>query len=340
MIGDVAALTTSEGSSETPRKGHRWPSGMRSRKAVAGLVILMVFALVALFGPMAIHRDPSAFSDSGLTGPSSAHWLGTTQTGQDIFTQLVYSTRVSMWVGFVSAAIATVLSLLVGLVGGYFVGIVEEGLSTLSNIFLVIPALPLVIVLAGYLPSSGSLTVAVVISVTGWAWGARVIRSQTSSIRRRDYIEAARASGESAWRIILTEILPNLLAIVAAGFLGTVIFAILTQTSIAFLGLSSISTWSWGTMLYWAQSAGALQLGAWWWFVPPGVCIGLVGIGLALVNFGLDEVINPRLRVEAPRRGRRAGRFESRSVPDRDMDMDRGAVASRAWTSTNGSVGR
>jgi peptide/nickel transport system permease protein len=282
---------------KTPRRtASRFRNGLRSRKLLAGSVLLGVFVLVAVLGPALVTTDPSALSSAVLQPPSSAHWLGTTQTGQDVFAQLVISTRISMLVGFLAAAVATALSVIIGLIAGYVGGLLDEILSVASNVFLVIPALPLVIVLAGYLPNKGSLSVALVISVTGWAWGARVIRVQTLSIRKRDYVEAARASGESFIRILLWEILPNEGAIIAASFLGTVIFAILTQASIAFLGLSDVSSWSWGTMLYWAQSSNALLLGAWWWFIPPGLCIGLVGTSLALMNFGIDELINPRLR--------------------------------------------
>lgn len=270
--------------------------GLRSGKIIAGLAILAVFVLAAILGPVFDHTDPSALSPVQLAPPSGAHWLGTTQTGQDVFAQLLDGTGVSLMVGFLSAAIATVLSLVVGVSSGYLSGIPDELLSVLSNIFLVIPALPLVIVLAGYLQNRGSISVAVVIAVTGWAWGARVLRAQTMSIRRRDYVEAARATGESTLRIIFAEILPNETAIIASGFIFTVIFAILTQAGLAFLGLSDVSTWSWGTMLYWAQTGEALQVGAWWWFLPPGLCIALVGTALALVNFGIDEFVNPRLR--------------------------------------------
>jgi peptide/nickel transport system permease protein len=166
----------------------------------------------------------------------------------------------------------------------------------LSNLFLVIPALPLLVVLTSFLPSASYLVVAVVISVTGWAWGARVLRAQTLSLRQLDYVQAARAAGERAWRIILFEILPNEVAIVASSFLFTVLFAILTDAGLIFLGLGDTSQWSWGLILYWAQNNEALTVGAWWWFVPPGLCIALVGVALALINFGLDELINPRLR--------------------------------------------
>jgi peptide/nickel transport system permease protein len=271
-------------------------AALRSPKILAGFALLAFFVLAAIIGPLVYPTDPSALSTAALQGPSAAHLLGTTATGQDVLAQLLAGGRVSLFVGFVSAAIATIIGMVVGIAGGYISGLTDEVLSVVTNIFLVIPTLPLVIVISGYLPSRGAVSVTVVIAVTGWAWGARVQRAQTLSIRRRDYVRAAKATGEGIGRILLWEILPNEMAIVVAGFLFTVIFAILTQAGLAFLGLSSVSEWSWGTMLYWAQNGQALQAGAWWWFVPPGLCIALVGSSLALINFGIDEFINPRLR--------------------------------------------
>ncbi|MET8867934.1 ABC transporter permease [Nonomuraea sp. NPDC004580] len=274
-------------------------------KIKIGAGILVFFALVAVFGPLFIGADPAATSDAGLQGPSAEHWLGTTQTGQDILVQLVYGARVSLGVGVLSALIATVLAVAVGLVGGYVGGAVDEALSVLTNIFLVLPALPLIIVLAGYLPQRGVASVAVVIAVTGWAWGARVLRAQTLSVRRRDFVQAARASGEGPLRIVFFEILPVLLPVIATSFLATVVAAILAEAGLSFLGLADLSTVSWGSMLYFAQNGQALLIGAWWWFIPPGLCIALIGTGLALVNFGIDEIANPRLRtIKVPRKAR------------------------------------
>ncbi|WP_433190418.1 ABC transporter permease [Actinoallomurus sp. CA-150999] len=279
---------------------------MRSPKIVFGLGILAFFVLLALAGPLLVGGDPTATSGDTLQGPSAHHWLGTTQTGQDVLTQLVFGARVSLTVGGLSAVIATVLSIVVGLVGGYFGGVVDEVLSVLTNIFLVLPALPLVIVLAGYLPKRGVASVAVVIALTGWAWGARILRAQTLSLRRRDFVEAARAAGERPLRIIFCEILPVELPVIATSFLATVVAAILTETGLSFLGLADLSSVSWGSMLYYAQNGQALLLGAWWWFIPPGLCIALIGTGLGLVNFGIDEIANPRLRsAKLPRRTRR-----------------------------------
>lgn len=309
-----------------------WISGFRSPKTIIGLIIVGFFAIVALFGPLVVHTDPSAVSFQVLLPPSPAHLLGTTHTGQDIFAQMVVGTRVSMLVGFAAAIFATILSLMIGLASGYLGGLPDELLSLVSNIFLVIPTLPLVIILAGAMPSAGSLPIIIVIAATAWAWGARVLRAQTLSLRKRDFVEAARATGESTFRIIFREILPNQTAIVAATFLSTVIGAILTQASLAFLGLTDVTEWSWGGMLYWAQNSSALNYGAWWWFVPPGLCIALLGTALSLINFGIDEFINPRLRLagiatkkgaknavarmHAPRGSQRAPRRKSRPPGD------------------------
>jgi len=261
-----------------------------------GLGIVGFFFLVALAGPLLVHGDPLAFSADQLQSPSLAHLLGTTQTGQDVFTQVVLGARATLLVGFATGALATVLSVIIGLTAGYFGGAVDELLSLLINIFLVMPALPLAIVLAGYVPVHGPLPVALVISFTGWAWGARVLRAQTLSLRRREFVQAARATGEHWHRVIFWEILPNEIAIVASSLVFTIIFAILTEIGLEFLGLSDVTLNSWGNMLYWASNSNALLVGAWWWFLPPGLCIALLGAGLAFINSGIDEITNPRLR--------------------------------------------
>ncbi len=268
------------------------PSG----KVLVGMGLLGFFVLVAVVGPLIAPYDPSATSPETLQPPSPAHLLGTTQTGQDVLSELLVAARTTLLVGGVAGAVATALAVLVGVTAGYLGGLEDELLSALSNVFLVIPALPLVIVLAGYLRGAGPLSVALVISVTGWAFGARVLRAQTLSLRERDFVKAAPARGEGTARIVLVEILPNELAVIVSGFLLITIFAILTEASLAFLGIGSVSSWSWGSMLYWAQNAEAFTIGAWWWYVPPGLCIALVATSLGLLNFGIDERLNPRLR--------------------------------------------
>jgi peptide/nickel transport system permease protein len=271
----------------------------RSPKAVAGLIIIAVFVLLTLIGPWVAPYAPNFNGFAPNLHPSAAHWLGTSNLGADIFSQLLNGARATMVVGFVAGLVATLLSVIIGIAAGYFGGGTDEGLSLAANVFLAIPGLPLLIVVDSYLPATGrsnTLLIGVIISVTGWAWGARVLRAQTLSVKRRDFVEAARIVGEGRLRIMFAEVLPNLLAIVASSFLFTMLYAIGTYVALAYLGVTSTTVWNWGTMLYWAQSSNAPLTGAWWWFVPPGLCIALVGTGLALLNFGVDEFITPRLR--------------------------------------------
>jgi peptide/nickel transport system permease protein len=299
----------------------------RSPKVIAGLVILAVFTVVAIVGRWIAPYSPNATNERewvrhilvdgtgpGTTvpaayyplplPPSGAHWLGTTVFAQDAWSQLLASTQATLFVGLLAAVIATILSVLVGVAAGYLGGGADEGLSLLANVFLAIPGLPLLIVLADYVPSAGSsiLLVAVIIAVTAWAYTARVLRAQTLSVRNRDFVEAARVSGEGRLRIILLEVLPNLVPIVAASFLFTTLYAIGAYVAIAFLGLAGSPTssppglWNWGEMLREGFANNAVRGGWWWWWAPPGICVALLGTGLALLNFGIDEFINPRLR--------------------------------------------
>jgi peptide/nickel transport system permease protein len=202
------------------------------------------------------------------------------------------------------------LSVLIGVTAGYLGGLADDLLSMLANIFLVMPALPLLIIMFGFLgPSAANddLVIGLIIAVTGWAWGARVLRAQALSLRRRDYVDSARIIGESRWRIIGTEILPNLTPVVASSFLFTVLYGVGTYTALAFLGLVNPDNWSFGSMLFYAQLANAETSGYWWWFVPPGLAVALLGTSLALLNFGIDEFINPRLRAAGLTRQRGRG---------------------------------
>ncbi len=296
-------------------------------KAKVGVAILGLFILIAIVGPSVAPFDPSATTAGQALplGPTSTHLLGTTATGQDVLSQLLTGTRSTVVLGLLTGAIATLLSVLVGTSAGFLGGLADEGLSLVANIFLVLPALPLLVVILGYLPHSGQLPTAIILSALGWPWGARVIRAQTLSLRRRDFVAAAREVGESRWRIIVFELLPNEIGLIAASFVGTVLYAILTSVALAFIGVADVSTWSYGTMLYWAQSGNAVQLGAWWWYVPPGVCAALLGTSLVLLNFGLDELGNPRLRAAAKelRVGRRVWRPSDPTPVIRDEEAAR-----------------
>jgi peptide/nickel transport system permease protein len=282
-----------------PPAGRRVLRLPRSPKILLGLGILLFFVALAIFGPLLAPQDPTATTANLLQGPTATHWLGTTQSGQDVLSQLLIGARSTVVIGFLAGTIATALSVLIGVSAGYFGGLTDDLLSMLTNVFLVIPGLPLLIVLAAYLPpgtGSNSFVIALIVSVTGWAWGARVLRAQTLSLRRRDYVASAQVIGERPLRIIGAEILPNLTAIVASSFVFTVLYAIGTFVALAFLGVVDPSHWSWGSMLFWAEADNAAQVNAWWWFLPPGICIALLGTSLALLNFGIDEFINPRLR--------------------------------------------
>ena len=281
-----------------PVRGSRfaWLRSLRSPLTIVGIALTAFFVIFAIIGPLVSPYDPSQVSSATDAVPSWGHWFGTTHVGQDVLSQMLYGTQVSILVGFGSGVIATILSIIVGLVAGYARGIVDDVLSLLANVFLVLPILPLTVILAALLPKSGSLGIILVISITSWAWGARILRAQTLSLRRRDFVEAARATGERPATIIFRDIFPNQIAVIAASFLSTVTVALLTQASLAFLGLTDVTEWSWGTILYWAQNNSASLNNEWWWFVPPGLAIALLGTGLSLVNFGIDEFINPRLR--------------------------------------------
>ena len=300
---DPASLATEDA---VPGRWRRMPT-----KAKVGAVILGFFVLAAIIGPLVTPYDPSYQNPSpalSMAAPSAAHLLGTTQTGQDVLSQLLVGIRLTLELAVIVGVVATALSVIVGVAAAFLGGIWDELLSLVSNVFLVIPSLPLLIILLGYLPQKGQLATIAVLSVLGWPWGARVIRAQTLAIRNRDFISAARETGEKTWRILAFEIVPNEVSLIAASFVNTVLYAVGASVALAFIGLADLNSWSLGTILYWAESQQALQLGAWWWFVPPGLAVALMGTGLVLLNTGIDELGNPRLR-DASSASRIAGRW-------------------------------
>jgi peptide/nickel transport system permease protein len=185
---------------------------------------------------------------------------------------------------------------LVGVTSAFLGGVWDEVLSLVTNVFLVVPALPLLIVLLGYLSTQGQLSTIIVLAGLGWPWGARVIRAQTLTIRNRDFIAASRESGEKTWRIIAFEIIPNEISLIVANFVNTVLYAIGASVALAFAGIANLESFSLGTILYWAQDNNSLEGGDWWWWIPPGLAVALIGTSLVLLNSGIDEVGNPRLR--------------------------------------------
>ncbi|MEV0847372.1 ABC transporter permease [Streptomyces sp. NPDC049954] len=301
LLSESSTVPADEAALSAPRKGRR----RLSRKLTVGLTLVGLIVLFGVIAPFLV-QDPRAVSDLGLAGPSSAHWLGTTQTGQDVLAQLAYGTRGSLLVGAIVGVLTTVLSAFFGIVGPYLGGFVDELFSLISNVMLILPGLPLMIVISGYVHHKSIMLTALVLALTGWAAGARVLRGQTLSVRGRDYVLASRISGEKTWRVICVEILPNLLPVLSSGFVFSIIFAILGEAGLSFIGVGATGSITWGTMLGNAQNGQALLLGGWWWFVPPGLLIALLGCGLSLINFSNDEVINPRLRAPRARAIRKA----------------------------------
>jgi peptide/nickel transport system permease protein len=286
-------------------------------KAKIGAVLLAVFVLAGIIGPLVAPYDPSFQNPApglSLHAPYAAHLLGTTQSGQDVLSQLLIGIRLTLELSFIVGLVATALSVIVGVTSAFLGGVWDEALSLISNVFLVIPALPLLIVLLGSLQTKGQTATILVLSLLGWPWGARVIRAQTLAIRNRDFIAAARETGEKTWRIIANEMVPNEVSLIAASFVNTVLYAIGASVALAFIGVANLNSWSLGTMLYWAQSQQALELGAWWWFVPPGLAVALIGTGLVLMNTGIDELGNPRLR-DATSASRIAGHWRPPADP-------------------------
>jgi peptide/nickel transport system permease protein len=269
-----------------------WSNG----KARIGIVLLGLIVFVAIFAPLLAPHSPTATNFPPYLNPSGAHLFGTTGQGQDVFSQMLYGARISLLVGLAAGLIATLVAITFGLVAGYSPGAVDETLSFVTNLALVIPALPLMIVLAAYLPSRSVWTIVFVVALTGWGTGARVIRSQTSTLRTRDFVTAAVFSGEPLRRIVFREILPNMTSLVAASFFGAATAAVMAEASLEFLGLGNPNTISWGTILYSAQTNNALLTGQWVVILAPGLAIALLAVSFTLINFGVDALSNPRLR--------------------------------------------
>ena len=267
-----------------------------NKKARLGLCVLSVFVLMSLIGPLLV-RDPADFLTNPVIPPNSDFWLGSTQKGQDVFAQTIVGARTSLLIGFSVGTVVMFIGATIGIAAGFFGGWVDDLLSLLTNVFLIIPGLPLAVVLAAYLEAS-PISIASVLIITGWAYNARVIRAQTLALAKKDYVLAAVVGGESIWRIMFVEILPNMTSLVVSGFIGAVVYAIGAQVGLEFLGLGDVSAVTWGTNLYWAANSQALLTESWWTIVPTGLCIALVGFSLVMVNFAIDEVTNPRLRSE------------------------------------------
>jgi peptide/nickel transport system permease protein len=277
---------------------------VRNPKSCTGLVMVALVVVVALIAPLISVAHPNDFNILATRqAPSWNHLFGTTDQGSDIFSQVVVGGRRSLLLGVAAAALATALAAILGITGAYMGGIVDDIVNFLTNVFLTIPAIPLLIVVSGYLPSRGMGTMALVLALVLWAFEARILRGQALSLINRDFIQAAKAAGEPTWRIVFGELIPNMISRIAAAFVLVFYIALLTDAGLEFLGLGDQSATSWGVTLYWAQVNSTVLQGEWWPFFFPGAALAFTVLGLVLVLAGIDEVSNPRLRTEhAPRR--------------------------------------
>ncbi|MDK4716907.1 ABC transporter permease [Rhizobium sp. CNPSo 4039] len=266
------------------------------KKALVGFVIVAALCLMAIFAPVIAPGEPGARVGRSHQPPSVEHVFGTTKMGRDVYKQFVWGARSSLSVGFATGIAITVLGTAIGLIAGYTGGKTDAALDLATNAVLVIPNMPLLILLASFAGTVGPITIMTIIALTSWPWGARMTRSQTMALRNRDFVTAAKMIGEPAWRIIFVEILPNLTPLIGINLVGSIIYAIVAQTTLEYLGFGDPLKVTWGTMLYNAQNASAIMVGAWWDIGVPAIGIALTGLGLALINFTFDEIANPQLR--------------------------------------------
>lgn len=298
--GDSAQALTLEQVSDAGRPDRWWEVVWSSRKARVGVVIVSVYVIVAVFAPLVAPHDPLDSTFTPLAGASGDNWLGTTTDGRDIASQLIYGSRISLLVGLFGGLLATIISLVIGMVSGYAEGtIVDDILSFVTNVALVIPALPLIITLVAYSEVRGVWLIVFVIAITSWAGGARAKRAQIITLRNRDFVTAAKFSGEGTTRIIFREIMPNMSSLVAAAFVGAATGAIGAEAGLAVLGLGDSQSVSWGTMLYQANAQGAITQGLWLWVFVPGLVLAILITGMSFINFGVDLLSNPHLREDA-----------------------------------------
>ena len=258
---------------------------------VIGIIIMLVFVFI---GPFLLKLFGGVERGLANLPPGFPHLLGTNETGRDVLLNAMIGGRMSLSLAFIVATITTLFALLIGVTSAYFGGKVDSFLTVLMNVFLVLPGLPLMVVLAAFLPP-GPGSIIFVLSITGWAFGARLFRSQALSIRSREYISASRLAGTKNSRIIWLQMVPNLLSIVAAFYVNQIVYTITAEASLEFLGLGDTSMAAWGTSLFWAQNNSALLLGYWWQFMVPGFLIAITASCLVFINMSIDRTSNPRL---------------------------------------------
>jgi peptide/nickel transport system permease protein len=281
---------------------------LHNPKSCIGLIVLGGMLVVAIFAPLIATHDPTAYSLlDAKQAPSLHHFFGTTDQGTDVFSQVILGTRNSLVLGAAAATLATVLAASLGILAAYSGGWIDDAINFATNVFLVIPTIPLLIVASAYLRNRGATSMILILGLTLWAFEARILRGQALTLRNRDFILAAKVAGEPTWRIVLFELMPNMISRIAAAFVLVFYVSILTAAGLEFLGLGDLSSQSWGVTLYWAQVNSTVLQGEWWPFLFPGLFLALTVVALVLILAGLDEVSNPRLRKTRRQRGMLAG---------------------------------
>ena len=291
---------------DAPRRRLRSPEWVRllltNPKSCFGIVVFGSMVAAALLAPVLAQNPPNEIVALPGQPPNKEFWFGTTDQGYDVFAQVVWGARTSLAVGAAAALMSTVIAATLGMLAAYAGGWIDDTINLLTNVFLVIPALPLLIVVYSFLPARGPAVMILILGLTTWAVEARILRSQALTLRNRDFIEAAKVAGERTWRIVFGEIMPNMVSRIAAGFLLVFYLSIIFAAGLEFLGFGDVNKITWGTTLYWAQNNSSVLQGAWWHFVFPGVALALAVAALVFINFGVDELANPRLRRrKAPR---------------------------------------
>lgn len=278
---------------------------LRNPKSRLGIVIVVFMVVIAAIAPLIAVAHPNDFNLLAAgQGPSWHHLFGTTDQGSDIFSQVVVGARRSLLLGAAAGALATGVAAVLGVTAAYVGGLVDDAVNFLTNVFLTIPPIPLLVVISGYLKGRGMGTMIVVLAAVLWAFEARILRGQALSLKSRDFVLAAKAAGEPTWRIVFSELMPNMISRISAAFVLVFYIALLTDAGLEFLGLGDPSKTSWGVILYWAQTNSTVLQGEWWPFFFPGAALALTVLGLVLLLAGIDEVSNPRLRAEKPERRR------------------------------------
>jgi peptide/nickel transport system permease protein len=297
------------GVSAPGRRGalHRIAKAIRTnRKATIGVVLMAIFVFVALFPGLFAHQNPNTVANDVLAHPSAAHWLGTDNLGRDVYAQVIDGTRNVLILALAVGALTTAVAMLIGVAAAYLGGIWDSVLNLVTDVLLVIPIFPLLIIIAAYLPNAGNNVLILVLTFTGWSYTARQLRSQAQSLRSRDFLLAARVRGERSIYIIIVEILPTMTSLLLASFLNNALYAVLAGSGLQFIGLGNSNNVSWGTTLYWAQQNNALGSGLYAWAIVPGACIALLGAAFAFINYAFDEIGNPALRPLSAAKARKA----------------------------------